>query len=380
MKLRVFSAIAALVLCAAIVPASATSLPREGKIVADCHGFTLTFYGTGFDAPPSQTSSRTIGWAITLTTSAGSFLYTGTTTMNYGDVADPLWSTSPSRPSVAVTVPWEQDVCGTNAIVSGGEEPNGMYFDGVRVGAFAFNWEEIYPDYGSDLIVAPQVTTGTLVCECPPDGDEICRTPGFWGTHAGTEKDGAVNITQAVLDEAGGVFVCGQLIDTTATLRDDSAVESICVSPSGDSRLQLARHLTAAALNCVVSGGDPDCEGISIEETFATCNAVCLGSTAMSVSDCIDALDCFNNGGRQLEGGMCQTGTCSADGEAACYDDDDCAHLGTLTMVAKCVPLPGNCHDRDLPAAFGPPPHPAGSSKACNAANKSACSIFGGCP
>jgi len=375
MKLRGLTVVAALALCAALIPVGATSPPRDGKIVADCTGFTITFYGTGFEPPGTGFESRIIGWTVTLTTSAGSFPYTGSTTMKYGDSIDPLWSTSPTRPSVAVTVPWEREVCGTNTIVSGGADPDGMYFDGARVGAFAFNWNQMYPDYGSDVPVVAAVTTSTLVCDCEPPVEDICRTPGFWGTHAGTEKSGSKNITQTVLDDAGGVMVCGQLIDTTVTLRADSAVEGICVSPSGEERLQLARHLTAAALNCVISGDD--CSAAAL---IATCNGVCLGSMEKSISECINELDCFNNGGRLLDSGMCQLGTCNGDGVTACSDDDSCAYLSTLTTVAKCVPFPGNCHDRNLPPEFGTPPYPAGSSKACNDANKSRCSIFGNCP
>jgi hypothetical protein len=188
-------------------------------------------------------------------------------------------------------------------------------------------------------------------------------------------KRDAKNITQMVLDQAGGVMVCGQLVDTTAILRQDSAVEGICVSPSGEEKLQLARQLTAAALNCVISGED-----CSASELIETCNSVCLGSTAKAVSECIDELDCFNNGGTLLDSGMCQLGTCNGDGVTACSDDDACAYLSTTTVVAKCLPLAGNCHDRDLPPELGAAPHPAGSSKACNDANKNKCTVFGGCP
>ena len=356
MKLRLASVAAILVLCAAILPAGATSTPRDGKIVADCTGFTITFYLQHFDPPPSPYASATVGWAVTLTTSEGTVEYTGSTIANYGDSVDPAWSTDPSRPSVAVTVPWTREVCGTNTIVSGGDEPNGLYFNGYRWRAFAFNWDEMYPDYGNDTAVVAAVTTSSLVCECEPPGEDICRTPGFWGTHAGTEKPNSQNITQAVLDQAGGVMVCGQLIDTTDKLRQDSALESICVAPSGEDTLQLARQLTAAALNCVISGDD-----CSAADLIARCDGVCQGDPAMSISDCIDALDCFNNGGRMLESGMCQIGTCNGDGVTACSDDDSCAFLGTLSTVAKCVPLPGNCHDRDLSPEFGEPSHPAGA-------------------
>ena len=50
---------------------------------------------------------------------------------------------------------------------------------------------------------------------CVP-GDEICRTPGFWGTHGGTEKSSSRTSPSAVLDTFGGTLeVCGVTIDNT---------------------------------------------------------------------------------------------------------------------------------------------------------------------
>ena len=47
--------------------------------------------------------------------------------------------------------------------------------------------------------------TGTIVLAClfaaaSVNAQEICRTAGFWGTHAGTEKPGSTNITEAVME------------------------------------------------------------------------------------------------------------------------------------------------------------------------------------
>ncbi|MBP7146256.1 MAG: hypothetical protein KBD01_01840 [Acidobacteria bacterium] len=357
-----------------VSPALATSLPRDGKIVADCAGFTITFYGSGFEAPPNSAASAEVGYTVTLTTSDGTFPYVGTTIMNYGDSVDPLWSTNPSRPSLSLTVPWRTDVCGEAPIVSGGEAPNGMYFEGFRVGAFTFNWDAQYPDYGSDQAAEMGQSTSMIICECGSGGSAICRTPGFWGTHAGVEKKNAKNITQAVLDEAHGVMVCGVLIDTTVLKSSDSALESMCVSPKGDARLQLVRQLTAAALNCTISG-DLGCEEVPV---FGLCNDVCLGlSSELSATECIDRLDCLNNGGQLLENGMCQLGTCGGDGVTACEGDRECAFQGP---AATCVPTPGNCHDNplvneDLGLDFDPP-GAAGSSNACNSAIKNNCDVF----
>jgi hypothetical protein len=206
--------------------------------------------------------------------------------------------------------------------------------------------------------------------------NEICRTPGFWGTHAcpgGTqtslgvcEKAGSTNITQIVLDQNPGLTICGHPI-TTTDLTNTSAVEAICVAIKGDSTLQVARQLTAAALNCIVSNStgcgtgqnatDP-CSGISIDAVFTACNATANGCavtatlTDGTVVNCIEALDCFNNGGSFDPA----TGTCSA----------------SLN----------SCHDRLLVnGCFNfEPPGPAGSPKECNDARKDSCTIFCGVP
>src|ERR1051326_9219444 len=89
----------------------------------------------------------------------------------------------------------------------------------------------------------------------------ICRTPGFWATHAGSEKGPrSQNITLAVIQATPtkSITICGECINDTALNDAASAVEAMCVSPRGDPTLQLARQLTAAALNCVISGGAAD--------------------------------------------------------------------------------------------------------------------------
>ena len=184
--------------------------------------------------------------------------------------------------------------------------------------------------------------------------EEVCRTPGFWGTHGGIEKGGP-NITQLVLNETGPLSICGVTISTT-DLTNLSAIEAICVSPKGDSALQLARQLTAAALNCGVTkstscggGGQVGtiCSGVSIETTFNDCNATCADptSTKEEITACIDAIDCFNNGGEGLEGGVCV-------GNTGCHDRNG----------AGCIDL---SH-----------PGPASSPKKCNDARKDDCTVL----
>jgi hypothetical protein len=142
--------------------------------------------------------------------------------------------------------------------------------------------------------------------ETVPGCEEICRTPGFWGTHADEDPDKqcSQNITQAVIDAAGSLRVCGETISTTNVDDAASAIEAICVKVRGDSRRQLARQLTAAALNCVVTGVAANDRpqrrllGASIagsSRTATTDRAWPVGHR--SVGDCIAAIDCFNNGG-----------------------------------------------------------------------------------
>ena len=244
-------------------------------------------------------------------------------------------------------------------------------------------------------------TTDTVVCddldECTDDscnsetglceyvdngtcGVAICRTPGFWATHGGTEKNRSTNITQAVIDEVGGLNVCGITIDNTEAGNDTSALEAMCVAVKGVSERQLVRQLTAAALNCVMSGGDSDCVGGPIEDLFADCNNACQGfASDLSINECIGEIDCFNNGGFWA-GGSCthNPGACSISGGLCDVDNDTCdGGLGDT-----CEPDPQEtCHERELcqvdesgePVDDGlcfVPPGPAGSSGECNVAKK----------
>jgi hypothetical protein len=111
-----------------------------------------------------------------------------------------------------------------------------------------------------------------------------------------------------------------------------SALEAICVSPQGTQQLQLIRQLTAAALNCLISG-DLSETCAALLPAWATCNTTCqdVNATTQQLTACIDLIDDFNNG------------------------------------VSAAAP---GCHEQPLVGAgldFDPP-GPAGSSKACNAA------------
>ncbi len=214
----------------------------------------------------------------------------------------------------------------------------------------------------------------------------ICRTAGFWGTHGGDEK-GGTNITLGVIALAPqGLAVCGRTVNNTTVLALSSALEALCVSPQGDALQQLARQLTAAALNCALSGAATGCDGVPGAESFAACNDVCAGAGDPAlVGSCIAAIDCFNNGGTWLGNGLCQRGTCATAEALPCDDDARCGLDPDGNPIA-CVPTADTCHDHPLTndASFGEPvsyepPGPASSAGACNQARKSACNLLS-CP
>ncbi len=153
------------------------------------------------------------------------------------------------------------------------------------------------------------------------------------------EKVGSLNITQMVIDEAlnDELLICGQTIDNTVVGNAMSALEAVCVSPKGDQRLQLARQLTAAALNCVMSGAIADCN--SLIDVFDTCNDACTNDT--DPGTCIEDLDAFNNG--------------FTTSDPSCHDQ----------------PLVNDALGLDFD-----PPGPAGSSQACKAATKNSTIIL----
>ena len=182
-------------------------------------------------------------------------------------------------------------------------------------------------------------------------GVEICRTPGFWGTHAGREKARSQNITQAVLNAAGGcIEICGEIIDNTLLNSADSAVEAICVSPRGTQELQLVRQLTATALNCIITNGSPDCTNVSIQDVFQACDAACAAGDPSAADTCIGLLDCFNNGGT-----IDNTGSCVSGGTNNCHNQ----------------PLINDSLNLNFE-----PPGPAGSSNECNDALGNTCTVI----
>jgi|GEM_PF-2872935 len=240
---------------------------------------------------------------------------------------------------------------------------------------------------------------------CNLAGLGVCRTAGFWGTHGGTEKNKSINITQAVIDfhlngmAAGPLNVCGEQINNTIVNNAASALEALCVSVQGDQRLQLARQLTAAALNCSVSGYQ-NCEGYpKYEGLFAECNRLCAetDTAQQTITYCISAIDCLNNGGTYYHAGTvlpdgrtisaagyCKTGTCSNEPNTPC-NTGDTSLCGSST--ATCTPDRETCHDQPLCLHIDGKPidgapcfsetGPAGSTNACNNAHKNNCTVIG---
>ena len=232
--------------------------------------------------------------------------------------------------------------------------------------------------------------TGDCVCQQP----FVCRTAGFWSTHAGVEKPQSRNITLEVLNyQAGDPVICGEVINNTTLKSLTSALEALCVSPQGQQELQLARQLTAMSLNCVMSGGGSDCSLTVNFADFTTCNELCeefvvnadpfINPTPADVSACTARIDCLNNGGVPDDldqvPGTCILGTCSLAG-TPCGGNQDCP------IGETCDTDPDSCHLRPLEFVGPPPldfepPGPAGSSKACNDAIRNTCTVFSlSCP
>jgi hypothetical protein len=118
-----------------------------------------------------------------------------------------------------------------------------------------------------------------------------------------------------------------------------------------------------------MSGGDGNCNGLSIKDLQADCNAACVGDPSdRTMNECIDEIMCFNSGG-DWDGSMCITGAgfCEIGGEP-CDDVNPCVGLTDSYVPNE------TCHDRDLCPDGGDlcieQPHPTSSFKACKVAAK----------
>lgn len=218
------------------------------------------------------------------------------------------------------------------------------------------------------VVVPAPASAGEVVVQ-----PEICRGAGFWGTHSGPEKGGA-NLGQELLEYAGCVEICGEVIMTTAVNDADSALEALCASPKSGGQIQLARQLTAHALNCILSTGSPECGD---SEAWGICNSACAAADPVYSALCNSYYDCTNNGGLWGEGDengpTCQTGTCSISGAPCGSGLPACPELET------CDPTIG-CDDADLVSEgfdFTAYEDDASSSNACKRATRSRCAVVG---
>jgi len=160
------------------------------------------------------------------------------------------------------------------------------------------------------------------------------------------------------LTSTKSLTICGECLKNTTLNDAASAQEAMCVPVRGEQVLQLARQLTAAALNCVISQPVTPipsnvCDGLQISSLFVDCNNVCLGNASqfgLSVGDCTSLIDCFNNGG------LPDPATNSCSGSSGCHDQPLCNQ-----GLGVCFKDPG----------------PAGSSNQCNAAIDTLCTVVG---
>jgi hypothetical protein len=258
-------------------------------------------------------------------------------------------------------------------------------------------------------------------CEHPPAdplpdecrGDFTCRTCGFWGNHP--------NIVQQLLDDADPpIEVCGgEPMDTTDPEENSSANEAICVKVKGKQYRQLARQLTCLALNCEFSNSVPDdalvsrgipvgnvctgqtAGGVDLEFLFGLCDAACETDGDL-VDECIDVVDCINNGGTPVEvnGGVtCAGGRCSIDDELCGFKEGNCAADACVTgqcrlsgdpctVNADCTDTQfcdlfeaENCHQRDVFCPDGEPicfPQESAQPEDCQGSRSSPCTYADG--
>jgi hypothetical protein len=214
---------------------------------------------------------------------------------------------------------------------------------------------------------------------------ETCRGAGYWGTHSGAEKGGS-NVGQSVIDADSPLVVCGQEITSTDQVGSlNSALEALCVKTRGVKERQLYRQLVTAALNCRLSEGGA-CDqilGRFVDVSFSDCDALCAGSPVEggpTLKECRDQLECFNDGGRLVDG-KCARGTCQTDTETLCGSDyGDCPPIGEDPQ--PCVRFEDSCassgicnEELDAPAQICPDKKRASSPQACKAARMNECTI-----
>src|SRR6185369_7569906 len=115
-------------------------------------------------------------------------------------------------------------------------------------------------------------------CAFAENCTEICRGTGFWKTHAGDEM-GHPNLVQQILDQTGGLEICGVNVTDTTTLGSmTSFLENICVLVKNNDTLKLDRVLATTAVNCAISEGgtcDQILDHLGFTVTYSDCSALC---------------------------------------------------------------------------------------------------------
>jgi hypothetical protein len=118
-------------------------------------------------------------------------------------------------------------------------------------------------------------------------------------------------------------------------------------------------------------------------------NTACAADDRDEIRSCLDRLECFNEEGIPLPSGLCQTGTC-ANGDPCRLGEPGRSGFGfrrsnqksSCADCSRCTPLASTCTREPLRNATldldFEPPGPAGSHKACEAAERNACTILPG--
>lgn len=134
------------------------------------------------------------------------------------------------------------------------------------------------------------------------------RTVGLWKNHPA--------LTKIILDQAGGLTVCGESITNVAIDDAKSALEAMCGSANGNFEFQCCRQLTAASLNGAAGG--------AVFADLAHCNDVCgdPNSSKADVNACNTEATDFNQSGDNLDlpfpPGPAKSGPCQKAADTTC--------------------------------------------------------------
>jgi len=220
----------------------------------------------------------------------------------------------------------------------------------------------------SGCVFTIDITIDTDICNL-----EICRTAGFWGTHPVIVDE----LLGFLKDIGYSMEVCGMPVENTLVNWESSAIEALCNHPRGDFLLITTRALTAAALNCSMSAGDPDCRDTSIEELWQHLNTACINRDFETMVELKPILDCWNNGGdlSMYDTYGCVTGLCGGIPDSFCRSDSDC---GCESGDDCCVKFVDSCHEQPLvndPFGFFFEPPGRAKPQKCHKSIKNECTL-----